>query len=110
MPSFDIGDMIWRYILSKRITKSELGRRIGRKNGEVNTLLNRNSMQVYIVAEICDGLKHNFFADMAARIDPSYSISYPDKDERLLRIAALEKENETLRTEKAVLLEALRKG
>jgi hypothetical protein len=66
------------------------------------------SIQISIVNELCHALKHNFFADLAALLPPTYTTNAPTDSTQNDRIAALEQENTILKAKNEALMEALK--
>jgi restriction endonuclease S subunit len=67
-----------------------------------------STLQTAILWEICHALKHNFFADIAVQLPPTYTTQAPADSTQDDRIAALEQEIALLKAKNESLMEALK--
>ncbi len=92
-----IGEILKAHIKKHRLPKSALARKMLRTPATIEHFLKRPSLQCAILWEICEGYKHNFFADLAAQLPPAFTTNAPDPTLPLQeRIAELEEENKIL--------------
>lgn len=105
----DVGALLKSYLASKKIVKSVLARRIGKSNAEILRYQKRASLSTDILLSLSHVLKHNFFLDIAAVLPQEYTTNATKDTATTDRIADLELQVKLLETEKAVLLEAMRK-
>ena len=95
------GRMVRLHINGICINHADLGRSTGRSTSTVRALLDKHSMQSAILWELCQALKHNFFADLAAQLPADY------KSDAQSQLAA---ENAELRVQVVLMKELLGKG
>ncbi|MAL61187.1 MAG: hypothetical protein CMC14_14195 [Flavobacteriaceae bacterium] len=107
-PMPHIGKLFRDYVEENRIYQSVLAKILGKTQSVLLRYRFRKSLQCYLLWELSVGLKHNFFMDVASQLPDTYSTSAPDvtlpyKE----RIAALEKELETVTRERDLLKEVI---
>lgn len=107
LASIDTGAMLKKYFEDNRIRKSALARVLGRNIVTLNSYLKNKSMQTSILFELCHALEHNFFAEFASALPKHYSTNVAEDTTNADKIAELTLENQILKAEKAVLLQAL---
>ena len=105
---FHVGKILKSYIDKHKIAKSALARKIKRGDSTVIHYQKSASIQISIVNELCHALKHNFFADLAVQLPPTYTTNAPADSTQKDRIAALEQENTILKAKNEALMEALK--
>ena len=105
-----VGTIVKKYLNKHRIFKSVLGRRIGKADSTIARYQKSVSLQAEILLVLSHALQHNFFADIAALLPAHYTTDSPIDATNANRIADLELQVKILEAEKAVLLEALKKG
>ncbi len=110
----DTGTMIERYLFVNRISKSSLGAKINRTGISVLRYTENVSIQTGILLDICHALQHNFFQDIADQLPKEFTITNLPVDKNHLtawenEMAQLKERIKILETEKAVLLEVLKK-
>lgn len=103
----NIGNMLGMYFKKRDINKSSLGRKLGLKRSTVTNYEERSSLQARIIWDLSEALEHNFFADIAAQLPPTYTTIQPEFIAQ--RIAQLEEENEMLKTKVETLMAVIRK-
>jgi hypothetical protein len=104
-----IGDLIARYFTERRTFKSSLSRLMGVRPQTVYAYRAKTSMQTDTIWKLCLILKHNFLKDLADQLPKDFSSFSPKDDSLFERIATLEKENELLKAQLAVLKEVMGK-
>ena len=100
-----IGNMLQARIKFRRISRASVARLLKRAPQTFNEFTKRHTLQTEILWQICNAMKHNFFADLAAQLPPDFSSNAPDNT------LALQEELEQLREENKMLqakLEELR--
>lgn len=105
IPEIHVGAIIKKYIDSNRIYKSALARKMQRDDSAILRYQKSAGLQTTVLLTICHALKHNFFADIAMQLPPTYSVTAPSDTSKDERIAQLEQENAILKAEKQVLIE-----
>lgn len=104
-----IGQILKRHITKNKISKAALARKLDCDESYIQRYLRRDSLQLNIIVRLCHALRHNFFADIAAELPQTYSVTLPPDDSKDRRIAELEQEIAILKSEKAVLMEVVKK-
>ncbi len=106
--NIDTGRMLQNFITKNRYTKAELGRNINRNSISVAQYLQNSSIQTGILIDICYGVNHNFFQDIANKLPESFSInkSSNESSENLKNqlIEQLREENKVLRIQNELLI------
>ena len=102
------GELLKDFFKKRRIRKAALSRLINRSPKTLATYEKNSTLQTAILWEICHALKHNFFADIAAQLPPTYTTQAPADSTQDERIAALEQENTILKAKNEALMEALK--
>ena len=99
------GSMLKLKAKEKQFNNSQLSRKTGRRSSTVSALMKKTSVQVYVLWEFSLALKHNFFADLARQLDEAAGSGVLENGQAGLtaQLAALEKENTELRTERDYL-------
>jgi len=105
IPGLNTGEMIRGITEKRNLNNTEIGRKTGRTESTIKALLKKTSVQVYVLWEFSLALKHNFFADLAHQLDEAAGNGVLENRQAGLttRLAALEKENSELRTERDYL-------
>ncbi len=107
----DLGQQLRARIKQRRITIASLARVVQRHPTTIQKYLQRKSLQTNILWELSKGMKHNFFADLAAQLPEDFTTNAPDATAPLQeRIATLEEENKLLTTKLEELRAVLRKS
>jgi hypothetical protein len=102
------GELLKDFFKKRRIRKAALSRLINRSPKTLATYGKNSTLQTAILWEICHALKHNFFADIAAQLPPTYTTQAPADSTQNDRIAALEQEIALLKAKNESLMEALK--
>ena len=102
-----VGEMLAKYAKAKRIYKAAWSRHQGIRKDTVTGYFKKQTMQTNTLFDICYVLKYNFFADLAASLPAEFPHEANALNEKL---AALEKENEKLKTENELLKGLLGRG
>lgn len=103
----EIGSIIARYYKEKRTYKSALARKLGVRPQTVLDYRKKTTMQTETIWTLSLALKHNFLKDLADQLPKEFT-SFSTQDTVLQdRIAALEKENELLKAQLAILKEVM---
>ncbi len=99
--------MIGREMKRKHITITELSRRMKLHQSTVSGMLNRSSIKVKKLAELCKVLEYNFFREIAEKLpyeEPVYDSVNKERELELLgQIKKLEEENKILNIKVNVL-------
>lgn len=103
-----VGEILKKYIDSKRIFKSALARKLNRSDSTILQYQKRKTLQIAILIELTNALKHNFFSDIAALFPPEYPSNVAVDNSKDLRIAELEQQIKILEAEKAVLVSVMK--
>ena len=103
-----IGELLKAHLDARRARKSVLARRMGVKDPMIAKYQKRESLQTSILWRLSVELKHNFFADLAAKLPSDFTTTAPNDHIKDDEIAQLKREKEILETEKNMLLEVLR--
>lgn len=105
----EVGTLLKRFLTEKRTRKSVLARMLGTQPQTVQKYQAKTTMQTETLWKLSVLLKHNFFLDLADYLPKEFS-TYSQTDTSLSeQMAALQKENEILKAQNAILLEALRR-
>jgi hypothetical protein len=106
-----IGNMLRTHIKKHRLFRSVLTRILGKPYSVVLRYEKKESLQCSLLWELSIAIKHNFFADLAAQLPPTFTTNAPDPTLPLQqRIAALEEENKLLNAKVETLMAVVRKG
>jgi hypothetical protein len=98
------GQLMRQVLHTKRVTQAALSRATYRPPSNISKLLNEPSTQAYILWEMSQALGHNLFADLAAQLDAATNGRL---QEGTVTIESLQKELQTLREERDVLMKVL---
>ena len=101
-------ELLKTFFLQRRIRKAALARLMNRSFNTLSTYQKNDTMQTAILWEICHALKHNFFADIAAQLPPTYTTQAPAGGTQNDLIAVLEQEIALLKAKNESLMEALK--
>lgn len=96
----DVGKTVRSIMFERGINKARLSRILGRDAAGVRGMIQRTSMQTYLVWELSVALKHNFFSDLAAQFATATGIGATE-------IEQLRHELERTREERDYLRKAL---
>jgi hypothetical protein len=107
--SFHTGQMLKDFFAKKRIYKNALARHLGRGRTTLINYQKNASIQTAILWEISTILQHNFFADIACQMPPTFTTNAPQETATAESIAALEKKLEIVTAERDILLKAVNK-
>jgi plasmid maintenance system antidote protein VapI len=107
--SFHTGQMLKDFFAKKRIHKNALARHLGRGRTTLVNYQKNASMQTAILWEISTVLQHNFFADIACQLPPTFTTNAPQETASADRIAELQKKLEMVEAERNILLKAFSK-
>ena len=104
----DTGQMLDDYITFNRVSKSDLGEKIGRNGLSILNYTRSTSIRTHILWNICEATKHNFFKDIANLLPETYTETKKD-DKSLITekdqlIARLQEENKVLKIQNDILL------
>lgn len=72
-PMPHIGEMLHQYFITHRTYKSILAERIGKDKTTLQRYIFRPSLQAHILWDVCHGLQHNFFQDLADLLPSDYA-------------------------------------
>ena len=108
-PAPHMGKLLQQVLYKKHISNADLARKMNKNRTGVYKYDKRASLQLRIVWHLCTVLKHNFFADLAARLPADYTTNLPPGASANDRIAQLETENRDLKLQLDLLKEVLRK-
>jgi len=100
----DTGKMLLAFLAAKRISKTELGNRIGRSALSVLNYTRNKTVQTGILLKICHATRHNFFQDIANTLPTDYTVSEDKFSGKDLLIAQLQEENKVLKIQNDVLM------
>ncbi|MHB9019796.1 MAG: helix-turn-helix domain-containing protein [Minisyncoccota bacterium] len=98
----EIRSMIGREMKNRHVSGAELARGLHMHPASVSGLLNRPTIQVGKLAELCDFFQYNFFREIARQIpytEPDYSVAEDRSEAEALqtRVKELELEVKILR-------------
>ncbi len=65
----NVGKMIKQVMFDRGINKARLSRRLGRNSTGIKRMIDRPSIQAYLIWELSVALGHNFFTDLAQQLD-----------------------------------------
>ena len=105
-PAPSTGAMLDTYIKENRIRQAALCRALNRHLSSVAIFRKGSTIQTAVLWEICHALQHNFFADIAAQLPDTYTVSAPVDN---AEVSALKDEIQTLKTERDTLEKLLEK-
>ena len=109
LPLPPLGKMLKTYFKKNRTRKSSLARIMGKTPDSVMRYQRQSNMFCKTLWQLCLGLNHNFFADLAAQLPPDFTTNAPDQTLPLQeRIAALEEENKLLNAKVETLMAVVR--
>ncbi len=103
-----IGAILKQYIDGGKIYKAALAKTLGVNDSVVLAYQKRANLNTMTLMGLCDALKHNFFADIAAQLPQSFTTTVAQDLSHSIKIAQLEQEITILKAEKAILLEAFK--
>jgi len=106
---FHFGHLFKSYIKLKKISKAALARKINRDDSTILHYQKQASIQISIVWQLSQALKHNFFADMAAQLPDSFSTSVPADTTKDERIAELEEQLKLTQAKYDALVEVMKR-
>src|SRR6187401_126937 len=95
--NIDTGKLLRDFIGKNRITKSNLGRDIGRNGLSIFQYTQNSSIQTGILIDICHATKHNFFQDIANEMPREFTVIKELNPEKDLLIAQLQQEINVLK-------------
>ncbi len=99
--------MIHREMQKKHFTATDLSRKLHLHLSTVTGMLNRPTIQVQKLADLCGVFQYNFFREIAEQLpyeQPKYDEESKQREMELLeKIAQLEEENKTLKIKVEVL-------
>ena len=101
----DVGKVIRTHIKKRRISKAALSRNVNHNHQALHSILQRHSLQLQTLWELCVAMRHNFLLDLAAQLPADFTTHAPDPT------LAQQEELEQLREENKILsakLEELR--
>jgi len=106
-----IGNMLQARIKFRRISRASVARLLKRAPQTFNEFTKRHTLQTEILWQICNAMKHNFFADLAAQLPADFTTYAPDPTLALQEaLEQLKEENKLLNAQLATLKEVMRKG
>ena len=92
--NFDTGAILRKKVKEKNLNYTKMGRLMRRSPNTIKLLLQKTSIQAYILWEFCYALDYNFFADFASWLP----VSMPSAN-----TAELEKQIQELKAERDTL-------
>lgn len=102
-----VGAIIKAYLQEHRIYKSALARKIGKRDEDIARYQKAKSLKTDVLILLCEGLEHNFFADIAQLLPSSYTQKEnPEVANLLQQIKTLQQEIEILKAREDALLQA----
>ena len=104
-----IGNILTTFYKTRKINKTALARAIHRAKPTVHKYDTRSSLQCNVLWDISVAVQHNFFADLAAKLPPTYTTNKPEDTTQAQRIAQLEEENKILTGQLELLKEVMGK-
>lgn len=105
----NLGNMLLTFYENRRVNIAGLARVMNLSRTTVWKYHQRQSLQVKILWGVCIGLRHNFFADIAAQLPEDFTSNVPANTNAQDRIALLEAENRELKMQLDLLKEVMRK-
>ena len=107
----DVGKVIRTHIKKRRISKAALSRNVNHSHQALYSILQRPSLQLQTLWELCVAMRHNFLLDLAAQLPPDFTTHAPDNTLALQEaLEQLREENKLLNAQLATLKEVMRKG
>ena len=107
----DVGKVIRTHIKKRRISKAALSRNVNHSHQALHSILQRHSLQLQTLWELCVAMRHNFLLDLAAQLPPDFTTYAPDPTLALQEeLEQLREENKLLNAQLATLKEVMRKG
>jgi transcriptional regulator with XRE-family HTH domain len=103
------GELLKAFYKKKRIHKAALARILNRKPNTIAAFEKNASIQTSILWELCQALKHNFFADIAAQLPDSFSTSVSADTTKDERIAELELQLKLTQAKYEALVEVMKR-
>lgn len=105
----DVGEMLTNYMKVHRIRETGLSRYIGKNHRFIYENKTKSSLQVKALWEICLGLEHNFFEEIARKLPVSYSVDGVADTSKDDEIIALKRKLEIAEAERDILVKAAAK-
>ena len=106
--SLHIGELVKTYLISKRIYKSALARKINKRDADILRYQKSESLKTEVLFQLSEALEHTFFADIAALLPKHYTINVPIDNSKEIIIENLTKQIDLLKAREEVLLEAIK--
>lgn len=103
------GVMLRALYKKRKINRAALARKMNLHRSTVVNYDERSSLQVRVLWNLAVALGHNFFADIAAQLPPTYATNLPEDSTQAQRIAQLEEENKMLNAKVETLMAVIRK-
>jgi DNA-binding Xre family transcriptional regulator len=100
----DFGIILRAYFKKNRTRKVALARLMAVSVNTLNSIQKSESIQTKRLLELCTHLKHNFFMDIAQQLPPKYSTTHNIFATKDQKIATLEEEIKSLKTERNLLI------
>ena len=100
----DVGKMVKIVMFEQGINKARLSRMLKRNATGVKVILDRTSIQTYLVWELSIALNHNFFADLAQKLNAATEGKLEAEQTQLQQ---LKQENTRLKEERDYLRKAV---
>jgi transcriptional regulator with XRE-family HTH domain len=104
-----IGNMLKDLFKKRRIHKSALARKLNRAPDTIYRYQKQSTIQIAIMWELSEALKHNFFRDIAALLPADYASNAPQETSQAEQIEALSKQVMLLTAERDFALKLLGK-
>lgn len=101
-----IGTFLYDYVKQKRIRQTGWAAKQNISPRNISKFLKNPDMRCSTLFKICQALNYNFMYDIAAMLPPDMPCKNTPKDDE---IAALKKENETLKMQVDLLKEVIAK-
>lgn len=98
-----LGNLLSEKIKDQRLTKSAVARKINRPPSAIKPLLNRPSMQAYLLWELSIALEYDFFAHLSQALLTNHPHIKSANTQDTTTIASLQKELAALRDERDYL-------
>ncbi len=104
-PPIHVGKLISAHLRSQRLSKAMLAKLTNRTNVTISRALKRQTIQVGILFEFSNALKHNFFIALANALPPEFSTEALNQKRQQQEFEALKGENEELKAQVKTLQE-----
>lgn len=103
--NYELGKMLRNYLIKRNLKRKAVALKCGLGENTVYNLELRQHMNTLSLFKLSHGMKHNFFADIAAQLPTDYTTDV--KDAKSEQITALQKEVEHLKMENKLMRELI---